>query len=131
MPNIKERLVLVVDDDEDLRIYAREALIRAGHRVLEASNGPAGIELIQTTPPDLVMLDLKMPDFDGFEVLRRVRSTEIGQLLPIIVLTAHGDEEMARNSFALGATDYLAKPFTPPQLHARVRSCFAHASRAG
>ena len=124
-------LILVVDDDEDLRIYAREALVRAGHRVLEASNGAAGIELIQTTPPDLVMLDLRMPDFDGFEVLRRVRSSEAGQLLPIIVLTAHGDEEMARNSFALGATDFLAKPFTPPQLHARVRSCFAHASRAG
>jgi CheY-like chemotaxis protein/phosphoribosyl 1,2-cyclic phosphodiesterase len=124
-------LILVVDDDEDLRIFAREVLIRAGHRVLEASDGIEGIELIRKTPPDLVMLDLRMPGMDGFEVLRRLRSSQLGRSLPIIVLTAHGDEEMARSSFELGATDYLAKPFTPPQLNARVRSCVAHATRTG
>jgi CheY-like chemotaxis protein len=124
-------VILVVDDDEDLRIFAREVLVRAGHSVLEASDGAAGIELIGKTPPDLVMLDLRMPGVDGFEMLRRLRSSEVGRSLPIIVLTAHGDEEMARSSFELGATDYLAKPFTPPQLNARVRSCFAHATRTG
>jgi DNA-binding response OmpR family regulator len=70
-----------------------------------------------------------MPDVDGFEVLRRLRASETGRPLPVIVLTAHGDEERARSSFELGATDFLAKPFTPPQLDARVRSCFAHGSR--
>jgi CheY-like chemotaxis protein/phosphoribosyl 1,2-cyclic phosphodiesterase len=123
-------LILVVDDDEDLRIFAREVLVRAGHRVMEAPNGVTGIEMVGKTKPDLVMLDLRMPGIDGFEVLRRLRSTEAARYLPIIALTAHGDEEMARSSFELGATDYLAKPFTPPQLNARVRSCFAHAARA-
>jgi CheY-like chemotaxis protein/phosphoribosyl 1,2-cyclic phosphodiesterase len=122
-------LILIVDDDEDLRVLARKALIRAGHRVLEASNGSDGLQLVASQRPDLLVLDLSMPDLDGFEVLRRLRSSEAGRSLPVIVLTAHGDEESARGSFELGATDFLAKPFTPPQLDARVRSCFAHGSR--
>ena len=122
-------LVLIVDDDEDLRILARKALVRAGHRVLEASNGIEGLELVAAQRPDLLMLDLSMPEVDGFEVLRRLRSGDDGRPLPVIVLTAHGDEESVRASFELGATDFLGKPFTPPQLDARVRSCFAHASR--
>jgi CheY-like chemotaxis protein/phosphoribosyl 1,2-cyclic phosphodiesterase len=121
--------ILIVDDDEDLRIFAREVLLRAGHRVLEASNGLDGLALVAKMPPDLMMLDLKMPDMDGLEVLRRLRASESGHCLPVIVLTAHGDEASARSSFELGATDFLAKPFTPPQLDARVRSCFAHAIR--
>ncbi len=122
-------LILIVDDDEDLRILARKVLVRAGHRVLEASNGVEGLELIASQSPDLLVLDLVMPEVDGFEVLRRLRSRPSSRPLPVIVLTAHGDEERARSSFELGATDFLAKPFTPPQLDARVRSCFAHASR--
>lgn len=122
-------LILVVDDDEDLRILARRALVRGGHRVIEAPGGIAGLDLIATQHPDLVVLDLNMPDIDGFEVLRRLRADESIPSVPVIVLTAHGDEESARDSFELGATDFLAKPFTPPQLDARVRSCFAHGPR--
>ena len=120
-------LVLIVDDDEDLRLLARRALARAGHRVLEAEDGADGLELIETRRPDLVVLDLHMPGIDGFEVLRRLRANKT--TVPIIVLTAHGDEKSAQASFELGATDFLAKPFTPPQLDARVRSCFAHGVR--
>jgi CheY-like chemotaxis protein/phosphoribosyl 1,2-cyclic phosphodiesterase len=122
-------LILIVDDDEDLRILARKALTRAGHGVLEASGGVEGLEMIGSRKPDLLVLDLVMPDVDGFEVLRRLRASQETYKLPIIVLTAHGDEERARASFELGATDFLAKPFTAPQLDARVRSCFAHAPR--
>jgi CheY-like chemotaxis protein/phosphoribosyl 1,2-cyclic phosphodiesterase len=122
-------LILIVDDDEDLRILARKVLVRAGHRVLEAASGAEGLEMIANNDPDLMVLDLVMPEVDGFEVLRRLRAGETGRPLPVIVLTAHGDEERARSSFELGATDFLAKPFTAPQLDARVRSCFAHGSR--
>jgi CheY-like chemotaxis protein/phosphoribosyl 1,2-cyclic phosphodiesterase len=122
-------LILVVDDDEDLRVLARKALVRGGHRVIEASSGVQGLELIAEKRPDLLVLDLQMPDIDGFEVLRRLRTTEVGRSLPVIVLTAHGGEESAHASFELGATDFLSKPFTPPQLDARVRSCFAHGTR--
>jgi CheY-like chemotaxis protein/phosphoribosyl 1,2-cyclic phosphodiesterase len=121
--------ILVVDDDEDLRILARRALTKAGHRVLEAEGGAEGLRKIAAEKPDLVLLDLFMPAPDGFEVLRLLRADEATRSLPVLVLTAHGDEEGARRSFALGATDFLAKPFTPPQLDARVRSCFVHAGQ--
>ena len=122
-------LVLIVDDDEDLRIFARKALTRAGHRILESDNGEEGLRLIESQKPDLLLLDLNMPGMDGFETLRRLRTREAGRPLPVIVLTALGDEESARRSFEFGATDFLNKPFTPPQLDVRVRACFAHADR--
>ena len=122
-------LILIVDDDEDLRVLASRALQKAGHRVIEAPGGNEGIRMIEQRKPDLVLLDLFMPAPDGFEVLRRLRSCEETRQLPVVVLTGHGDEESARNSFEMGATDFLSKPFTPPQLAARVRSCFAVAHR--
>lgn len=122
-------LVLVIDDDEDLRLLARKALTKAGHRVLEASSGEEGLHLTDSQKPDLMILDLNMPGMDGFEVLRRLRTREAARPLPVIVLTALGDEESARRSFEFGATDFLVKPFTPPQLDVRVRACFAHADR--
>jgi len=117
--------IALVDDDEDIRFLARMTLLRAGHEVLEASGGADALELIETRKPDLVLLDLHMPPPNGFEVLRLLRSKEVTRSLPVIVFTANGDEENAAASFELGATDYLNKPFTPPQLEARVRSCFA------
>jgi CheY-like chemotaxis protein/phosphoribosyl 1,2-cyclic phosphodiesterase len=122
-------IILIVDDDEDLRILARKALMRTGHVVIEADNGEEGLRLVESHKPNLVLLDLNMPGMDGFEVLRRLRARENGRSLPVIVLTAFGDEESARTSFQFGATDFLAKPFSPPQLDARVRSCFAHAEQ--
>jgi len=122
-------LVLIVDDDEDLRFLARKALVHAGHTVLEAGSGEEGLSLIEIHKPDLLLLDLNMPGMNGFEVLRRLRTRETGRPLPVIVLTALGDEESARSSFQFGATDFLIKPFTPPQLDVRVRACFAHADR--
>ncbi len=122
--------VLVVDDDEDLRILVRKVLSRGGHRVTEAADGDEGLRMIDHQRPDLVLLDLRMPAPDGFEVLRRLRARDATRSLPVIVLTAMGDEDSARESFDLGATDFLNKPFTPPQLDARVRSCVLHARDA-
>jgi DNA-binding response OmpR family regulator len=81
--------------------------------------------------PDLVVLDLMMPQPDGTEVLRRLRSSPRTGSLPVVILTAKDDEASTRLSFDLGATDFLNKPFTPPQLDARVRTCFARAAGAG
>ena len=109
--------------------FVRKALTHAGHEVLEADNGEEGLRLIEAHAPDLVLLDLNMPGMDGFEVLQALRSRETGRSLPVIVLTGLGDEESARRSFQFGATDFLVKPFSPPQLDVRVRACFAHAGK--
>ena len=121
--------ILVVDDDEDLRLLANRSLTRAGYSVTEAEGGVEALRIIAAGETDLVVLDLNMPDLDGFEVLGRLRADEVWRDLPVIVLTAQGDEESARRSFELGATDFLAKPFTPPQLDSRVQSSFLRARR--
>jgi CheY-like chemotaxis protein len=115
--------ILVVDDDADLRLLARNVLTRGGHQVQEAAGGQEALETISRGKPDLVILDLNMPAPDGLEVLRILRSQKETESLPILVLTASSDEKSTQDSFELGATDYLNKPFTPPQLDARVRTC--------
>jgi CheY-like chemotaxis protein len=84
--------------------------------------------MLLSEKPDLILLDLSMPEPDGFAVLERLQADPTTRNIPVIVLTSHGDEESARRSFEAGATDFLGKPFTPPQLDARVRSCVARAS---
>jgi CheY-like chemotaxis protein len=118
--------VLVVDDDEDLRMLVRLVMQRGGHVVLEAPDGEQGLLILEREQPDLVLLDLNMPGIGGFEVLQRLRAQEQFRRLPVVVLTTRGNEESIHISFRLGATDFLAKPFSPPQLDARARACFAH-----
>jgi len=86
--------------------------------------------MIEQNRPDLLVLDLMMPPPDGIEVLRTLRSRTQTATLPVVILTAKGDEANTRLSFDLGATDFLSKPFTPPQLDARVRTCFARVAGA-
>lgn len=123
--------ILVVDDDESVRKQARQTLRNSGHRVLEASDGAEALALIKRRKPDMVILDLLMPQPDGIEVLRLLRSRKETESLPVLVLTSSGDEKGTRTSSELGATDFLNKPFTPPQLDARVRSCFARSQLVG
>jgi CheY-like chemotaxis protein/phosphoribosyl 1,2-cyclic phosphodiesterase len=122
--------ILIVDDDEDLRLVAASVLKKSGHIVSEASGGAEALAMIEKHKPDLVVLDLMMPQPDGIEVLRQLRSKPETATLPVVILTAHGDEGSTRLSFDLGATDFLSKPFSPPQLDARVRTCFARAASA-
>ena len=120
--------VLVVDDDPDLRALAGNALTRDGHVVSEAASGAQALAMIAAHAPDLVLLDLLMPVQGGLDVLRMLRAMPATAALPVIVLTAMGDEASTRAGFELGATDYLTKPFTIPQLAARVRACLARLS---
>ncbi len=122
-------LILVIDDDEDLRILAHKALVRGGNEALLAADGEEALRLIETHRPDLVLLDLMMPPPDGFEILRRLRANEQTRNVPVVVLTAKGDEDSVRTCFELGVVDFLSKPFTPPQLDARVRACLVRLPR--
>lgn len=123
----RPRRILIVDDDEDLRILARKTLGRGANVILEASGGNEAMQMIKSEKPDLVVLDLLMPAPDGFEVLRWIRSDGEAREVQVVVLTAKGDEESVRTCFELGATDYLVKPFTAPQLDVRVRASLARA----
>ncbi len=117
--------ILVVDDDPDIRALACHALIHDGHVVVEAASGEQAIALIEAQTPDLLLLDLLMPGQSGLEVLKILRARPATAALPIVVLTAMDDEITTRAGFEFGATDYLTKPFSLPQLAARIRICLA------
>ena len=111
--------MLVVEDDVTVREVVVSYLRAAGHDVSEASDGAAGLELMQRSPADLVVLDLMMPGIDGLEVCRRLRS---GGDVPIVMLTALGGEQDRVVGLELGADDYVTKPFSSRELVARVRA---------
>jgi CheY-like chemotaxis protein/phosphoribosyl 1,2-cyclic phosphodiesterase len=122
--------ILVVDDEPDLRTLANLALSQAGHVVVEASSGQEALALIDADMPDLVLLDLVMPKQGGLEVLRILRSKPATAALPVIVLTGMDDESTTRAGFEFGATDFLTKPFSIPQLAARARACLTRTGSA-
>jgi DNA-binding response OmpR family regulator len=110
--------VLIAEDEQRLRKIVRTYLQRGGYEVIEATNGQEAIDLLDENEVDLVILDVMMPQVDGWSVLRQLRSESD---LPVIMLTARGDEEDKLFGFELGAEDYMTKPFSPRELMARVR----------
>ncbi len=109
--------VLVIEDEADLQLLLETLLTRAGHAVVTAASGRAGLRLLFERHPDAVVLDLGLPDLDGFEVLARVR--EVSDV-PLLVLTARGLEADKVRGLQAGADDYLTKPFGNQELMARV-----------
>ncbi len=122
---VRSSRILVVDDDPDIRALANQALSQDGYTVSEASSGHEALASIAAQAPDLVVLDLLMPVQGGLEVLKILRSKPSTATLPVVVLTSMDDEGHTRAGFEYGATDYVTKPFSIPQLAARVRACLA------
>ena len=112
--------VLVVDDQHANVRMVTALLTHSGYRVLPALSGGEGLELARGSNPDLVLLDMKMPGMDGFEVLRQLREDDATRELPVIFLTADDERENLVRAFAAGASDYIAKPFVGKELLARV-----------
>lgn len=115
----KNRKILVVDDEERMVRFIRLNLEHDGFQVLEAYRGAQAIDRLRTGLPDLVLLDVMMPDIDGFEVLRMIR--EISPV-PVIMLTAKSEEDDRVHGLELGADDYITKPFSPRELVSRVKA---------
>lgn len=115
----KDRRILVVDDEERMVRFIRLNLEHDGFRVTEAYNGTQAINRVRANLPDLVLLDVMMPDIDGFEVLRIIREVST---VPVIMLTAKGEEDDRVRGLELGADDYITKPFSPRELVSRVRA---------
>jgi phosphate regulon transcriptional regulator PhoB len=119
--------VLIVEDEPDIRDLLVFHLEREGYQVAQCRSGAEALRLARTTPPDLVLLDLMLPEMDGLEVCRRLRQDPATTGLPIVMLTARGDEVDRVLGLELGADDYVVKPFSPRELVARIRAVLRRA----
>jgi phosphoribosyl 1,2-cyclic phosphodiesterase/CheY-like chemotaxis protein len=119
--------VLIVDDDPSIHLLAEAALAR-DYDLLTAEGGEEGLRELERSHPDMLVLDLNMPGLGGASVLNKLRSDPNLASLPVLVLTASANEASTRAAFEAGATDFLTKPFTIPQLTTRVATCFARIS---
>jgi two-component system KDP operon response regulator KdpE len=115
----KGQLILVVDDEARMVRFIQLNLEHDGFRVISAYNGREALDHVRSKLPNLVLLDVMMPDLDGFEVLERIRDQSN---VPVIMLTAKGEEDDRVRGLELGADDYITKPFSPRELVSRVRA---------
>jgi phosphate regulon transcriptional regulator PhoB len=122
--------VLVVEDEPDIQALIVHHLTRDGFRCRTAGDGAQALALLRAGVPDLVVLDLMLPGIDGLELTRRLRAEPAWARLPIIMLTAKGDEVDRIVGLEMGADDYVAKPFSPKELLARVRAVLRRAKPA-
>ena len=116
---MKRARVLVIDDDSDIRGLVRELLERAGYEVVEGSNGREGLRTLYSVSPDLVLLDVSMPELDGWQTLERIRDVSD---VPVVMLTARAAELEKVRGLKAGADDYVTKPFGRQELLARVEA---------
>ena len=111
--------ILVVDDEKRMVRFIRLNLEQDGYQVISAYNGTEALDLVRTKLPNLVLLDVMMPDIDGFDVLKKIREASA---VPVIMLTAKGEEDDRIRGLELGADDYVTKPFSPRELVSRVKA---------
>jgi len=130
-PSVAQRRfkVLVVDDQPESLMLIVRALVDGPYDVSTATSGPEGLRMIAEAPPDLVVLDYKMTGMDGPTVVKTLRARAETASLPVLMLTAMTDEASTRAGFEAGVTDYVTKPFSIPQLVARVHACLARTGR--
>jgi CheY-like chemotaxis protein len=121
--------VLVVDDDPWILKMVTTVLSKRGYEIQVARNGAEGLEAAKSTRPDLIITDIMMPEMDGWDLVRHIRSTAGINLIPVIFLTALSDDEDRIQGFRLGADDYLAKPFRFDELELRVEKAFRSKAR--
>jgi two-component system cell cycle response regulator DivK len=113
--------ILVIEDTEDNRQIVRDLLVSVGYEIIEATDGAEGVAMAQAQHPDLILMDIQLPQMDGYEATRRIRAIPELARVPIIAVTSYalsGDEAKTR---AAGCDGYVAKPFSPRQLLAKIR----------
>ena len=113
--------ILIVEDQEDNRTILRDVLSTVGYELIEALNGKDGVRLAQSERPDLILMDIQLPEMDGYQATQQIKSIAELKTIPIIAVTSYalsGDEAKAR---AAGCDGYIAKPFSPRELLAKVR----------
>jgi len=123
----RETTILLVDDEPTILRGLQVSLESQGYTVAGVTTGEQAVASTAATPPDLVLLDLGLPGIDGVEVLKRIRT--FAPTLPIVVVSAHGDDATKVRALDFGADDYVSKPFSVPELLARVRTALRHGER--
>jgi len=119
MSDKAEKLILVVDDEPRMIRFIRMNLELEGYRVVEATNGLEAVDCVREDLPDLVVMDVQMPEMDGFEALKHIRQVST---VPVVMLTVKADEEDKVRGLELGADDYVTKPFSPRELSSRIKA---------
>jgi DNA-binding response OmpR family regulator len=122
MPAAAREKIVVIEDEADILEVIEYNLTREGYRILTSRDGEDGLALAKREAPDLVLLDLMLPSLDGIEVCRLLKSDPVTSAIPVIMVTAKGEESDAVLGLGLGADDYVRKPFSPKELVARVRA---------
>jgi diguanylate cyclase (GGDEF)-like protein len=126
---MSNRKLLIIDDEEGIRESVRDYFEVQGFTVHAAVNGAAGLQMALDQRPDLILLDVELPDMSGYAVCRNIRSTPELQHTPVIMLTAHSLEKEELSGFEAGADDYLSKPFKPSRLLARIETAIGRLER--
>lgn len=110
------RRVLIVDDEPDIRLLIRINLLAAGYEVLEAGNGREAIDILEGEEPDLVLLDLRLPELDGWDVLEHLKKRGVAERVPVVAISAHASPTTKERAREVGFRSYVSKPFTPEEL---------------
>ena len=126
---MSNELILAIDDEEDILELVKYNLEREGFEVITADTGENGLSILKKNRPDLILLDLMLPGIDGFDVAKQIRADNSYKDIPVIMLTAKGEEADVVTGLELGADDYVSKPFSPRVLTARIKTVLRRKKR--
>ena len=121
-PNVPRHTILVVDDFEDTRLLLRTWLRKKGYGVVEAGNGNEAIAKVREIEPDLVIMDVEMPELDGLSATRKIRELRDSAALPIIAVSAYGADQFREQALSAGCNEYVSTPFEPDELEKLIHS---------
>lgn len=130
MPSLTPKKILIVEDETDIAQLVKLYLEKDGFQTTIATTGAEGLAQIKSDRPDMVILDLMLPEMDGLEICKKIRTAPDTALLPVLMLTAKAEESDTIIGLELGADDYVAKPFSPKVLVTRVKALFRRLERA-
>ena len=117
-----QHTILIVDDFDDTRLLLRTWLQKKGYRVLEAENGNRAVSSVETDRPDLIIMDVEMPELDGLAATRKIRDLKDFQEVPIVAVSAYGADQYRDHALAAGCNEYVSTPFEPEELERLIRA---------
>jgi len=117
-----QRTILVVDDFDDTRLLLRTWLQRKGYQVVEAQNGQQAVAEAENSQPDLIIMDVEMPELDGLSATRKIRELPNSQEVPIVVVSAYGADQFRTEALAAGCNEYVSTPFEPEELEKLIQT---------